>query len=399
MLKEGAYAEENPTESIEQDGGFSEETIKRFFETRRSVQNEGNNALIFRVPYDELPPERQRKMDLEKGEDNPEGSLSIKALKVFGLGNAKKEFDALTEARDIVQRERGMTTKPMMRVPKASGFYEIHVGKEMEELLNKNGASILGGKVGLIEMDYIEGDDLAAVLHRELLNRLPSGDGPDSYRNDGVDNPTFEELFRALEKTDFVFPENLRMQIKNTVDAWHKKNFYHRDLHPRNIILKDGKLENGQLYGIDFATASHEKPMVTEDDDVKYLPDDGIVQRLSPLTKSAMMKKKEESMKIVEEWDERIALMEKQPKLAKQYDNIKNGLDSGATNILEGQFIISSSSDRDFQNFLAALLKLSRENPTHRGEIKKFIESHEKDKKTRSFVLNQMGKFKRVIEN
>jgi tRNA A-37 threonylcarbamoyl transferase component Bud32 len=395
MFKEGAYTEEGTNESIEHSGGFSEETIRNFLEKHHTVENSGKNGIILKFSKDELPLEVQKSIDSDP-EDNPEGALTVKALKLYALGEAQKEFDALREAREIILKKQNSQNGPFAKIPKASGFYDIQVSEDFQNFLNKNGASIVDGKVGLIMMDYIEGTDLAVLLHRELLKRIPAEQ--EHYPLNELDNPSFEDMFRALEKSGFVLPEAIATQIKNSMALLHEKEFYHNDLHPRNIIIRDGDMENPQAYIIDFATATHGK-RILKDSDIKYLPDGQIISSLASLSKSANQKESDRKKESLDEWNNRIEAFKKQPRGAKQYEVVKIALEGNNLSTIENQFILSSSSDMDLQNFLAILISLSRENAESRTEVIDFLSSHENDKKKRTFFLNQLKEAKKIIEN
>jgi hypothetical protein len=401
MLKEGAYAEaeEDSQESIEHRGGFPKETLKRLVESHHLPTDSGRSALLFRIPKEELSPEEQGVMFDPGGDNNPEGSLSIKALKVLNLAGAREEFKALQEARKIINEKIQSSSTPILRIPRAMGFDEIEVDKETQDRLNANGASITNGKVGIITMDWIEGKDLGAVLHEELLKRLPEGEDP--YEGDLWDNPDFDDLFRALEKTDFVIPEEVLAQLKNGVNAWHEGGLYHNDLHPRNIIVKDGRLENAQLWGIDFADAGHEKRNIEEAEGPFYLSDEKIIRSLSRLTLTPEMKRKAKDEAEKKEWNDRITLLEQQPKAQEQYKSLKGALAGKNSNMLEGQLIAASGSDRDLENYLGNLLRLSRENDEYHDQIKNFLDrclSDNRKSKIRSFVLNRIQAFQKAIE-
>jgi tRNA A-37 threonylcarbamoyl transferase component Bud32 len=399
MLKEGAYAEENAEQGIEHENAFSKETLKRLIESHQTPTDFGKSGILFRIANEELSPEDQEKMAALEGEDNPEGSVSIKALKVFDIAKAQQEFASLKEARSIILKNMESSSLPIARIPRALGCDEIQVDKATQDRLNANGANIRDGRVGIITMDWIEGKDLAAVLHEELLRRDPNNEG--IQQGNIWDNPNFERLLRALEKTDFVLPEALLDQLKNTIDVMHSNKFYHNDLHLRNVILKDGDLENPQLYMIDFADATREKTDIQEAQGEYFLSDENIVNNLRPLTKSAEEKQKEYEKNILAEWNARVLLVEKQPKTLEQYQSMKLALEHGNTNMLEGQFAISSGKESDFENYLGNLLKMSRENEVYHQQIKEFLSKlieSQKNKTKNFYALNRLQSLHKIMQ-
>lgn len=397
MLRESAYPQENSREGAEYEFGISKETLKQIVENRHTITDSGRSGILFRVTPEELAPEDRKKM-LFNNEDNPEGLLSVKALKVFNLQKAKKEFEALQEARRIILEKMDSSDAPIFHIPKAIGFDEIDVDEETERFLNANGASITDGKVGTITMDWIEGKNLAVTLYEELLKRSLDTEGMDP--NQFRDIRDFGKLLRALEKTGFVLPMEIFIQLKNGVKALHEKNLYHNDIHLGNLILKDGSLKDPQLYAIDFADATHERKAIEETEEENYLSDENIIRSLEPLTKTPKKKQEEEDRNLAKEWDERIALLGRQPKMQEQYRSLKAALETNNPDALEKEFIVSSSMDRDFENYLGTLLKISRENTEYREEIQRFLNDRRVDKriKMRGFILKRVQELQKMIE-
>jgi hypothetical protein len=248
-------------------------------------------------------------------------------------------------------------------------------------------------------MDWVEGKNLAVALYEELLRRSPESEDldPEKFR----DVQDFAQLLRELGKTGFVLPEEILMQLKNGVDALHKGHLYHNDLHLGNVILKDGAFENPQIYTIDYADVTHERRSIDDADGEFYLSDENIIKSLEPLIKTPEKKQKERENIIAKEWNDHIALLEQQPRVQEQYQSLKKALTTGNQSILEGQLIASSGSDRDIENYLGNLLKLSRENSVYSDEIGIFLKERmeEKKSKMRGFVMNRIQSLQKAIES
>jgi len=119
---------------------ISEEEIENLIETHHSIENMGTKGLILKISRGELPKEIQEEMGIwdnetDEGETN---SLAIKALKIFNHEDARHEYEAQLEARNIVQRAQG--DKPLAKVPRVGSFHEITINKKTQDFLNKNGA-------------------------------------------------------------------------------------------------------------------------------------------------------------------------------------------------------------------------------------------------------------------
>jgi tRNA A-37 threonylcarbamoyl transferase component Bud32 len=392
-MKEGAYPEAEHSESIEREPAFSKEAIEKFLKSRKVITDSGANGIIFRIGPEELSPEDRERMTFEN-EDNPEGALSIKVLKVFNLEKARHEFESLREAGDIILEKSASSSAPLFRIPRAIGFEEIEVDEETEKFLNTQKALIVNGKVGVITMDWIEGKNLGVYLHEELLKR--TSDQEDPQEAVSWDNRDFTKMLRTLEKKGYVFPEEMLSQIKNGVQALHEGRLWHNDLHFGNFIVTP----NGQIYAIDFADATHEKINIEEDEGLYHLSDENIIRSLESLAKTPETKERERNGMMLKEWDERIAIIEKQPQAEAQYQSFKKALEANDMHLLEGALIGASGSDHDLDTYLGNLLRLSRENGEYHDRIKEFLSERLGDRKNkmRSFVTNRIHAVQKAIE-
>ena len=396
MENEGAHTEGYSNER-EHQVGFSKETLTQFLENHRVIDGAGKSGIVFRVTYDELS-EADKEIMSREDADNPEGSLSIKALKIFNVDSARREFRALQEARQLVLEHAETSSAPVARIPRGIKIEEVEVDKKTQDFLNDNGASIIDGKVGIIIMDWIEGKDLGAILREELLKITP--EGQDAYEDKLWDDPNCDELIHVLEKRGFVLPPAIITQIKNTLDLIHKNNFSHGDAHPGNLILKDGDLQNPRVYIIDWADAYHGTKTIEDAPGEYFLSDEKIVKNLSRLTKTPEEKERSRKEAGERDWNERIALLEQQPKAQGQYRSLKKSLEEMTSDALDKNLIIASSTERDLENFLGNLLRLAREDVRYRDQIANFLNGHISDKKSklRSFVVNRMQSLEKAIE-
>ena len=395
-MKEGAYAEAEgeSNASIEQEGSFSKEKIRAFLESRKSVTDSGRSGILFRIDPSELVPDNQEQLTIEN-EDNSEGALSIKALKVFNLADAQRELSRYRKrALSYWKRSRRLLLLFLYSMFHGQSDLMRSTGSKTQKFLNANGASITNGKVGTITMDWIEGKNLGVYLYEELLKRLPKNENP--YQIESWDYADFSKLLRALEKTGFVFPEHMLAQLKNGVKALHDKKLWHNDLHFGNVIVGP----DGQLHAIDYADAGHEKKSIEEAEGQYYLSDENIIASLEPLTKTPNIKKREQRELAVKEWDDRIASFEHQPQAKDQYEVLESAVKRSDTRAFEAHLIASSASERNLENYLASLLKLSRENEGYRDFISGFLDERLADTKSklRSFVLNRIRALQSAVE-
>ncbi|MGD1003463.1 MAG: hypothetical protein ABR884_02710 [Minisyncoccia bacterium] len=413
---------------------ISEEEIENIIETHHSIENIGTKGLIIKILKEELPKEIQEEMGIWDNEqdEGESASLAVKALKIFNHEDARHEYEAQLEARNIVQQAR--SEKPLAKVPRVGSFHEITVNKKTQDFLNKNGTYIADGKVGLIVMDFIEGMDLATLLYREALKRNTSEerDYSDEYidslpfdqlrwevstmlnfskpggksRNEG--ERIFEEetvkagnakaLFHWLSTHGFVLPQKLLDQIKNTVELFHKNELFNNDLHERNVIVQNGDLEHPQAYIIDYGSATRGK-RAPGDETSKPIADEAIVNRLAPLTKSPETKFKERFSDTEREWESIAESAKENPKAKKQYEAMRAAIEVNNDNVLEQQFASASFNDSEFQIFLGNLLKMYREKKMSRSHIEAFLTAKANEKKMRPFNLRQIQDVRRMMGN
>ncbi len=433
-MKESAYHEKPPAENTEREGVLSEKSIKDFIESRNNlinsgIINSGHNGIILRFLESDLPPEIQKTIQFDR-EENPEGSLNIKALKIYSRGDAGKEFSALRHARRIVtENENG--SAPFAHVPKSHASYDLEISEDFQNFLNESGAALTDRRVGVVVMDYIEGIDLATLLYREALLRTykegdlytpddldhisfndlhrllgdklhfakPGGKSRDEnerrYEEEKVKNENAERLFAALEEKGFVLPPAILEQLQNTIEAFHKDHFFHNDLHERQIILKDGDLEDPKTFIIDYGMASNQYP--NAEPGKKTMDDEAVVRRISRLTKTAEQREREHVEAKTSEWNDRIETLKRQSRFEGQYKSIRTAVEMDDVAALETQFLYSSSTDIEFKNFLATLIKLARKNEEWNARIIDFLSEHEYDTKKRPFIGAQIKQVKEIL--
>lgn len=428
MSKERGNFEEY-SESTAEVPPISEGTIREFIEAHHTVSNSGNNGIILKFLEEELPSDIRDKIPFDR-EQNPEGSLSVKALKIYNRGSANAEFSALQKARRIVKENRD-PADPLAEVPKAHAYYDMNVSREFQDYLNNNGAMLVDSKVGILVMDYIEGADLATILYREALKRTheesdpyvmeeidmmpfnelhhavakklqfatPQGtshsEGERIHKEERLRNENAERLFKTLEMKGFVLPRAVLDQIKNTTDAFHKNNFYHNDLHERQVILKDGDLTDPHVFIIDYGSSSTGAPGIEID---RKISDDGdILRRLERITKTLEEKQRDKAKSEMSEWNDRIATTSQNLRLEKIYTSLQEALRTRNDGVLETHFTSSISSDNDLDNFLAMLIRTARENHDTRGKIVSFLSLHEHDTKRRPFIIKRIRQAKEAI--
>lgn len=286
--------------------------------------NEGNNGIIKIVDLESLPKELTGFLKKFTSHTVKEDKIALKMLKIYQKGEGKKEYELQKKAYDIVDAEED--DDKYAKIPEPLLYYEFNIQTEKaKNMLHVDGMDSEQKKIEIILMDYIQGEDLAEYLYRQILIRhkdlkhlaeqaqdieikdlqtyvskalgfaRPAGKHRDEglriFEKEAVNSQNVNILINFLKKQkDFKFDKSILEKIKNTIDLLHKNNIYHRDLHERNVMkspLANGKEE---IFIIDFgsATESQDKnPGQSEENDNKRLvPDDMIIRRYEPLTRS-----------------------------------------------------------------------------------------------------------------
>jgi len=103
--------------------------------------------------------------------------------------------------------------------------------------------------------------DLQEHIADALDFHLPGGKHADPgllyFEREKVFGENIKKMIGYLAKTDFVLPDTILKRVQNTVDLLHQHNFFHRDLHEKNIMLTerdDGGID--EVFLIDFGLST-----------------------------------------------------------------------------------------------------------------------------------------------
>lgn len=256
--------------------------------------NEGKNAVILKVDTNVLQ-KGVREVFLQAAPEDPGDS----AIKIFKLNNHllnQHEFDMQKHAEALL-KDRANDPN-FAQVPRTWSLDDVQLTSgAMNQLLSCDLTQAKEGKVSMIVMDFIPGDDLATALYREVVKRHPKtvhlanhvaemdytdlseivGHALDMRKPGGKSSNAAErafedakvqaensnKLFAYLEKTDFRIHPSIVTQISNTMKLFHDNGFYVRDAHHRNIMVvgeidasKGESRVTPKVFLIDFATAT-----------------------------------------------------------------------------------------------------------------------------------------------
>jgi serine/threonine protein kinase len=431
-MREGNFPAEKHEENLRERKRISEEAIRELLEAKHTISNAGSKGIIFKFSDADIP-EALRTVT-EGSEARPateNASYAIKALKIYNTGEAEKEFEAMRRAHEVTaDAEQKEALAP---VPETSDFYEIEISETFQEFLNQNGAHLTQKKVGVIFMDYIEGEDLATLLYKEALRRQPGNPYVEEY----IDTLSFNELHREvgaalhfarpggksrdegervfeeemvkaanakklvqhLRKAGFTLPKEILTQLENTIDLLHRNGVFHNDLHERNVIIKDADLENPRSYVIDFGSATVGKK-ASGTRGIKISPDEAILDRLAPLLTTIRDEREAERSAERLQWEEKIIALKENSSFSQKYGAVREALLSSEEGdaALEKQLAIALAHDAGFEDFLVLLLIASREIPDRKDHIQHFLDDYIGTKKVRPFALNKIKAWQREVE-
>jgi tRNA A-37 threonylcarbamoyl transferase component Bud32 len=317
--------------------------------------NSGNNGLIKKIKTADLPPELRAYLE-KIAPDNMENkdNFVFKMIKIYSQGKGKNEFIAQKEAYDLLRRQANSQPAIYAKIPKPYLYHEITLNEELKNILEVDGLIFFENKVEVILMDFVDGDDLATTLFKEVLKRhdksrhirpeeidcmnienlqaevwrvldlkLPGGKSSDkqirAFEQRKVFNENGDKIINFLKKSGFRLDESALVKVENTINLLHQNGMFHRDLHERNIILNER-----DVFVIDFGAAKkisskNEDPYEDELGGKKLVSDTMLTKRYKDLS-GGNDKNREGSIELIAE----LASLRKRLKINEIFKNYKN---------------------------------------------------------------------------
>lgn len=282
-----------------------DQMLERVLTSEAAVKiNEGNNGIILELDTTNLP-EEVRDYFSENSEDDSEEDekVALKLLKIYTGTEGRHEYDLQKKARRVLKEEKIEGVK----VPKPRNFRELvitsdDIAKHLKSLGIKIGPERI---VEIISMDLVPGQDLARLMYQayvrehesefneaypdldleshlqridvnSLINLVHHLAGIKNKYSNFDDSPQASQERAQIARTinqDIAYKGILDRKhadnLSKAISALHKHGIYHRDLHPRNIMID----EDGNLEIIDFGSAKEINP--EKDSDVKSVYQSG----------------------------------------------------------------------------------------------------------------------------
>lgn len=413
---------ERTGEELEQLERTIDVQVLELLRQKREIFNAGKKGIILKFKQEEISNELRdslKKKGLITDED-----IAVKALKVFKPGDAKKEHNLLKKAHSLV--EKLPAKKDLALVPKPLDFRTLEIDNDLRDYLNSMGAGV-DEKVGVILMDFVEGEDLATMLYKEVLRRSNYSEeymekltfpqlqievisrlgfqrpgrkgrteGEQQFEETKVLIENANKLISFLKKHSFRLDPKIPERIRKTVELFHQNFVFHNDLHERNIIVNQ-KGDETETYIIDFGNAS-ERVVDTAEAEVKVTDDFDITRRLKLLTKSAEEEEKEkteEEIKIFEKFKDRL---KNSKDWTKKYQEFKKKFEQRPEITFKNYFAMTGGSDIKIQELMVLVATLVEENPSFKLPISDLVNQKLKEPRLHPFARKKLVELKKYIE-
>lgn len=313
---------ENRDNSIEQNE-LVDAALEALVSNSRYLDS-GNNGVIRTMILKDAPDNIKKIFKEETGEDS-ESEYAIKLLKIYSEGLGEKEFLMQKKAYELISSLGD--GKNFAKIPKPILYRKLEIKQEAVREMLKNDGISAPKKVEILVMDMIEGEDLAKNLYKTIirhgnnqeessLEHMPIEDLQAMVSHildfhapkNRIDAEAMNRVFRDNAKKIIPFlrkkgidkpvlDPDIIEKLKNTINLLHNNGIYHRDLHERNVMLRDNDGER-DVFIIDFGSAviaeKNSGNDIYEDGDKKLVNDEMIIHTYRELTLSRDENQKEE---------------------------------------------------------------------------------------------------------
>lgn len=262
------------------------------------------------------------------------GEAATKILKIDSPESARREDEMHRVAFEVLAKFGNQ--HEVAQIPRMHVVADMQVqSEELQHTLTHVGVDrTVGENISVLVMEYISGKTFARYIYEQVARRhaklrhlgesvkemsmtdlqehiagaldfhLPGGKHADPgllyFEREKVFGENIKKMIGYLAKTDFVLPDTILKRVQNTVNLLHQHNFFHRDLHEKNIMLTerdDGSID--EVFLIDFGLSTvdsdgtrtghnpYHDPLTGQD----YMKDETINTRYATLGFSLEMRK------------------------------------------------------------------------------------------------------------
>jgi tRNA A-37 threonylcarbamoyl transferase component Bud32 len=366
-----------------------EELAKKFVEQiieESQFTDAGAEGLVYRLDEQAISKDFEEFLKAQGVE--AEGDIASKILKVYTRGQGATEFAALQKMWNLI---KSLTDSAgFAKVPKPIFLQEIPVTESLKKALSQKRNEIIGSKVEVILMDFIEGDDFSMTLYKKALEIIQKDDfspesteGMDfqsltryvqdeySRRNQAaperIEGPLGDDaswLQRLLKENGYLPDPSIIQQIKKTVELMQKKGISHGDLHPRNI-----KIDNGQVYLLDFGKADGSWENMSDEDKKERIGDTVLLEWLKSFSQNSQKEFKNKAANYLRD----LKKISQKPKISQKFESLRDKLSANPREQLWLIFDRLNMTDDDIDEFCSIIYRLTQESPETVSGVTEFL--------------------------
>lgn len=436
---------------------FIDAALEELCERHLSKFNEGNNGIILKLKMEDIPPKLLadlKEAGIELGDDKV-----AKILKIYSGGKGKQEFEMQKKAYELVDKQPDK--EKYARVPKPYFFRDFAVGDVAKASLKSMTDKAYGGdRVEMFMMDFVPGDDVDAILQKEVARRHPKTvdiadhvdemrmEGPDGLRwrvqqalgyvlpggksrDEGIraeedrkiKNENAKKIDAFLDQRGFHIDPAVVTQIENTMELFHKNGLAFRDGHQRNFMISGdyrapapgvGQEKRAQVFVIDFGAATELGGRKLDDvfhevdgeegkgAVVRNYPDDLMVaDQLRRFTVAPKDRPNADEREYLEGLERGKKSLERNPRLAPAAAAAVEAAHSGRTDMSAVYARVvggtSMPSEGAIDNFLTVAYAVAEEVPASKEDVRRFVADLAKRPNLILPIQRKLSRFLRVV--
>ena len=350
----------------------------------------------------------------------------------------KREYEAQKKAFDIINAQEDKSN--LASIPEPLFYSDMTIKDPLAiEKLKQEGMGNFDNKIEIIIMDLIPGEDLATFLYRSVLSvakekpetqkiisqsnleidklsindliaevsrvldfRRAGGQHRDEaerlFEEDKVKRENAKKIATFLKRNNAIINSRWLEKIENTVNILHKNNFYHRDLHERNVMISpDGEIVSILDFGSSKLVPQGQEDVVYDSTGSRR-PDDLMIVKM--WESNTTTQKEDRDMELETFVDELKNLKNKLEKRSNPiWEKIKNAIsqekiDPSLVAALYANKIVESTSP--LNEDLCALIFIEAFENGH--DIEKKIDSILGDRSVSITWHNKLEKISRIIK-
>jgi serine/threonine protein kinase len=447
--------------------------------------DQGNNGIIFKVNLEKAikSDKCDKLLKYLNLLDSDVDARAMKILKIYKSGEAEREAKLGITAHEINEKKKKNREDQFALTPQVIFAQDLIVSKEIRKSLLGNSEKVRSSrvpgdeKIGIILLEFFEGEDLAKHLYKEALkfaaeedafifshlmpgefNELQASDpekvveelkqiidemdmgdlssnvqrvfhyskakrrdrqSPEEFAlaQEIVENKNAEILYGYLEKKGFIIDKDIVTQIRNTVNAWHEEDFYHKDLHPRNVMLVPSSDKKGSVQAclLDFGSAKQFGKNESKGDiyfdpttNKRYVNDSSISSLLDRFSKTKADKKTAAIQEGIAKLRSLGVQLDGNPEWNKMLDKIFTDKKDFDFEEAYTQIIFFNKLKSDETEIVEMLCMLFQDvidgvyedevNKISKSQVYKFIEEKIRDKATTQGIQTHLGKLQSLFK-